>query len=174
MKKVSLVLVIFWLVFVSLEAQEQKQKDIQFATYQEMRAYIGKLFQKKEYAEAAKILEKALTQFPDHLHANTYNLALMYVHLEEAGKALKILEYDLDQGGWFGKYDFMNEMWAPLRELEEFKSFEKKNEAKRQEAQKTAEPKLEVFTPENYDKDKKYPLFIALHGGGENIDSFKP
>ena len=163
------------ILLILLSASEaQEQKDKQFATYQEMRAHAMKLYQQKDYAEAAKILEKALTQFPDHLHANTFNLALMYVLLNETDKALKILEYGLDQGVLYGKYDFLDEIWAPLRKLDGFHSFNKKNEAKRLELQKVAKPKLEVFVPENYDRDKKYPLFIALHGGGENIEVFKP
>jgi len=174
MKKVSLVLVIFWLVFVSLEAQEQEQKDIQFATYQEMRAHIGKLYGEKKYAEAAEILEKTLTQFPDHLHANVFNLALMYVQMEEHEKAFKALEYGLEHDIWFGKYELANAVWAPLEDKENFKVFKQKNEAKRMEAQKSVQPKLEVLVPENFDKSRKYPLFIALHGGGENIEVFKP
>ena len=172
MKKTTLIAVA--VLIVCAFAQGQEEKENQFATYQEMRAHIGQLYQQKKYSEAAEILEKALNQFPDRLHANTYNLALMYIQLEEAEKSLKILEYGLEQGLWYGKYSFFDKIWAPMKELEGFGSFEKKNEAKRQEVQKTIEPKLEVFTPENYDRDKKYPLFIALHGGGENIEAFKP
>ncbi len=172
MKKAILIMAVLLIPFVFVEGQEQE--DIQFATYQEMRAHIGKLYQQKNYAEAARILEKALTQFPDHLHANAFNLALMYVQLEEHEKALKALEYGLDHGIWFGKYEMNNDIWASLEEKEGFQSFKQKNEAKRQEAQKSAQPKLEVLVPENFDKNKKYPLFLALHGGGENIDAFKP
>jgi predicted esterase len=173
MKKLFLVVWIPIAIFAVLEGQEKKDI-IEFTTYQEMRAHIGKLYQQKNYAEAARVLEKALTQFPDHLHANIFNLALMYVQLKEHGKALKALEYGLDNGVWFGKYELGAEIWAPLEEVEDFKAFKQKNEAKRQEAQKSVQPKLEVFVPENFDKSKKYPLFIALHGGGENIDVFKP
>lgn len=35
-------------------------------------------------------------------------------------------------------------------------------------------PRLEVSLPEGYDPARRYPLFIALHGGGENIDMFMP
>ncbi|MCP4213820.1 MAG: hypothetical protein GY765_04140 [bacterium] len=48
------------------------------------------------------------------------------------------------------------------------------NEQLRLKAQKTAKPDLPVTTPKDYDKNKKYPLFIALHGGGSNIKQFKP
>jgi len=172
MKKALLFIVILVSTFLISGGQEKEKS--QFATYQEMRAHIGKLYQEKKYAEAAEILEKALTQFPDHLHANTYNLALMYVQLDEAKKALQILEYGSEHDVWYGKYDFLVEIWAPLRNLGGFNSFNRKNEKKREEAQKAVEPKLEVFVPKNYDRGKKYPLFIALHGGGETIEGFKP
>ncbi|MDH4218869.1 MAG: hypothetical protein OEY18_04965 [Candidatus Aminicenantes bacterium] len=172
MKKVFLITVILMTIFPILEGQEKETT--QFASYKEMRARIGKLYKQKRYAEAAEILGKALMQFPDHLHANTYNLALMHVQLKEYKKALMALEYGLEQGIWFGKYDFFAEMWTPLKETEGFKAFEQKNEAKKQKAQKAVKPKLEVLVPEDYDKSKKYPLFLALHGGGENIDVFKP
>ena len=172
MKKATVIFVILLIVFVSVVGQEQKEE--KFASYQEMRAHAMKFYQQKKYAEAAEILEKALAQFPGHLHANTFNLALMYVLLDEADKGLKILEHGLEQGVLYGKYDFMDEIWAPLTKLDGFHSFNQKNEAKRMELQKAAEPKLEVFVPENFDRSKKYPLFIALHGGGENIEVFKP
>jgi len=172
MKKAAFIFVILLITFVFVGGQEQK--DQEFATYQEMRAHAMKFYQQKKYAEAAEILKKALTQFPGHLHANTFNLALMYVLLDEADKGLKILEHGLEQGVLYGKYDFLDEIWTPLRKLDSFHSFDQKNEAKRMELQKAAEPKLEVFVPENFDRSKKYPLFIALHGGGENIEVFKP
>ncbi len=172
MKKLCLVAWILMAVFVISEGQEKESN--QFSSYEEMRAHIGKLYQQKEYAEAARILEKALTQFPDHIHANAFNLALMYIQLEEHEKALKALEYRLDHGLWFGKYEVNNEIWTPLKDVESFKVFKQKNEEKRKEAQKSVQPKLEVLVPENFDEDEKYPLFIALHGGGENIDVFKP
>ena len=32
--------------------------------------------------------------------------------------------------------------------------------------------KIEAVTPSGYDPAKKYPLFIALHGGGEFITAY--
>lgn len=172
MKKVFVIMAIIMMVLPIFGGQEKEAT--KFATYQEMRTHIGKLYQQEKYAEAAEILQKALKQFPEHLHANTYNLALMNVQLKEYKKALEALDYGLEKGIWFGKYDFYAEMWAPLKEAEGFESFEQKNEARRQEAQKAVKPKLEVLVPEDYDESKRYPLFLALHGGGENIDVFKP
>jgi predicted esterase len=172
MNKAILIFVILLTLFASIDGQERKTE--RFATYQEMRAHIGKLYQQKEYSEAAEILKQALTQFPDYLHANAFNLALMNVQMEEYEKALKALEYGLEHGVWFGKYELNNEIWAPLKEVDSFIAFKQKNEKRRLEAQKSAQPKLEVFVPHNFDRNRKYPLFIALHGGGENIEVFKP
>lgn len=172
MKKAYLIVEILLVACMFIVAQEKE--DTGFATYQEMRAHIGKLYQQKKYTEAAEILEKALTQFPDHLHANAFNLALMRVQLEEHDKALEALEYGLDHGVWFGKYELNNEIWDPLREMERFRVFVQKNEEKRQAAQKSVQPKMEILVPGDFDKGKKYPLFIALHGGGENIEVFQP
>ncbi len=173
MKKVTTIMVVvLWTAFVFVGAQEKKEE--RFSSYEEMRAHIGKLYQKKEYAEAARILEWALTQYPDRVEANAFNLALMHMQLQEHDKAIEALVYGLEHGVWFGKYAIGAEIWAPLREKESFQAFLEKNEARRQETQRSAVPKLEVFVPEGFDKDKTYPLFIALHGGGENIDVFKP
>jgi predicted esterase len=172
MKKVFFYAWILMAVFVVSEGQKTDKE--RFSSYEEMRAHVGKLYQQKRYAEAAEVLEKALVQFPDHLHANTFNLALMYTQVKEYEKAMKALVYGLEQGVWFGKYELNNEIWDPLEEMEGFEEFKKKNDAERMEAQKSVQPKLEVLVPQNYDKSKKYPLFIALHGGGENVDIFKP
>ena len=173
MKKISwFTVAVFLTAVVFLSGQEKTQE--RFSSYEEMRAQIGKLYQQKKYAEAAEILEKALTQFPGHLQANAYNLALMCVLMEAHDRAVDALEYGLEHGIWFGKYAVDNEIWAPLESMESFRAFKRRNEAKRQEAQRSAQPKLEVCVPADYDKSKTYPLFIALHGGGENIEVFKP
>lgn len=154
-------------------SQQQEVEKKQFSNYSEMRKYVGELYQQKNYKEAAEVLEDALDRFPDHVHANSYNLALMLVHLEEYEKCVEILNNSLDRGVWFGKYDFLAEFWNPLKNLELFKKFATRNEELRKSAGKSVKPELFVFTPENYNKDKKYPLFIALHGGGGNVEEFK-
>ena len=55
-----------------------------------------------------------------------------------------------------------------------FDAFWKENEARIAEAQSRAVLKIEVVTPAGYDPARTYPLFIALHGGGESIAELKP
>jgi predicted esterase len=156
--------------FLSTQTQEKKKE---FSTYAEMRQHFGELYQQKKLKEAADLLKWAITRFPDHLEANAFNLALVYSQLEEYDKGIKILKYAFDRGIWFSIYMFNQEDWAPFSEREEFKEMLARNEALRQEAQKHTKPEILVLTPEKYNRQKKYPLFIALHGGGGNIKEFK-
>lgn len=154
--------------------QQSNDLEIQFSTYEDMRKHLGELFQQKNYREAAELLEWALDRFPDHLLANTYNLALMQMYLEEFEKSAQILHYGLDHDIFYSRFAFGGDVWAPLRETDVFRKFEERNEAKIREAQKKARAEILVVEPEEFSESKRYPLFIALHGGGENVAAFKP
>ncbi len=145
-----------------------------FASYDEMRTEVVRLSDEKKYAEAASILEKAVDAYPARLRANTYNLALMRVRLGEPEKAAGALELGLARGAWYGKFDFFAELWAPLKALPRFAEIEKRCEARRAEAEKLVKPRLDVVVPPGAVAGTKLPLFIALHGGGENVDAFRP
>jgi predicted esterase len=172
MRKFVFPLCLLLLIAIPLSTQTQEKKK-EFSTYAEMRKHFGELYQQKKLEEAADLLEWALTRFPDHLEANAFNLALIYGQLEEYDKGIKILKYAFDRGIWFSIYMFNQEDWAPFSEREEFKEMLARNEALRQETQKHTKPEILVLTPEKYDRQRKYPLFIALHGGGGNIKEFK-
>jgi len=145
----------------------------EFSNYQEMRDYFGKLYEQEKYEEAATLMEKGLLDFPDHTEANAFNLAFIYMKLEQFDKSNDALQYGLDHGVWFSIYAFLSDVWDPCRELVKFQEILDRNEELRQEAQKLAKPELVIVTPEGYDESKRYPLFIALHGGNSNIKNFR-
>jgi predicted esterase len=150
------------------------QEKREFATYREMRAYLGELFNQKKYAEAAALLESVLDRFPDNVMTNVYNLATMRLLQGDVDKAMAALEEGHRRGVFFGLWDFNADMWEPLRKHERFAAFLKENEGRVEEASRKAVLLVDVVTPEGYDPAKKYPLFIALHGGGESLVEFKP
>jgi predicted esterase len=151
-----------------------QEKPWAFAGYAEMREEVGRLSGAEKYAEAAAILEKAIDAYPDRLRANTYNLAYMRVKLGEPLKAAEALELGLSRGVWYGKFDFFAEVWAPLKALPRFGEIERRCEARRAEAEKLVTPRLDVVVPAGAKDGARLPLFIALHGGGENVDAFRP
>jgi predicted esterase/ketosteroid isomerase-like protein len=151
-----------------------EEKSAVFAGYDEMRAEVVRLSNEKRYVDAATILEGAIDAYPDRLRANTYNLAYVRVRAGDPERAADALELGLSRGAWYGKFDFLTEVWAPLKALPRFARIERRCEARRAEAEKLVTPRLDVVVPPRGAKGGRLPLFIALHGGGENVDAFCP
>jgi len=147
--------------------------DSTFNTYQEMREYLGELYSQDKFSEAADLLLWAREEFPDYLFNNTYNLILMHARMDQYEKGIEALQYALDRGIWYAPFLFEIDLWKPLTEQAGFDKIHAQNEALRKEAQRQARPDLLVVTPNDYAPGKTYPLFIALHGGSENIEIFK-
>jgi predicted esterase len=167
---VSLGIVFVFLASAALGGQEKRE----FASYKEMREYLGELFQQEKYTEAASLLESVLDRFPDNVEANTYNLALARLSMGDNEKAVEALEEGHRRGIFYGIWYLSNKRWDPLKGLPRFEAVIKENQTRVAMAQKRASMKIETATPAGYVPDKKYPLFIALHGGGESVADFKP
>jgi len=148
--------------------------EAQTLSYGEMRAEVGRLFQQEEYAEAEEVLEKALGLYPDHILANATNLATVRMFLNDPPGALAALSYGMNHGVWYSKYAFVDDLWAMAKQLPAWAEFQRQNEAAMLSARDDVRPRMEVSLPEGYDPERQYPLFLALHGGGENIDLFMP
>jgi len=172
MKKTLAILgiVLCTLPLASLQGQEKRE----FGSYKEMRAFLGELFNQKKYEEAASLMESVLDRFPDNVLANAYNLALARLFAGDSEKAIRALEEGHRRGVFYGLWDFAAELWDPVKSSPRFEAFLKENQVRVEEAQERASMKIEVVTPAGYDPAKKYPLFIALHGGGESVADFKP
>ena len=172
MKRIHVIMgiVFLFLAFAAFKGQEKRE----FGTYKEMREYLGELFQQKRYAEAASLLESVLDRFPDNIEANTYNLALARLFMDDNEKAIEALEEGHRRGIFYGIWYLTAKHWDPVKGQPRFEAVIKENQARVAEAQKRASMKIETATPPGYNPAKKYPLFIALHGGGESITDFKP
>jgi len=142
--------------------------------YAEFRARLVELYNAGDYEKGALIIEKNYDKFPEKLTAMSYNMALFCSHTEDYERGLEYLKKAHDRGYWFSIYAFQGDFWASYRELRAFEEFIERNSSMKEEAQKTAEFRMEVALPDSFDSGKRYPLFIALHGGGENIEVFRP
>ncbi len=146
----------------------------QFENYTAMRQKIGERYQQEDLNSAADILTWALSEYPDHLAANVFNLAFIRASLNQPEEAIAALAYGLERKVWFGEFEMGLDAWQVVRETEAFQTILSSFAELRQIAQDAAKPELTVITPENYNPAKKYPLFIALHGGGETVAAFQP
>ncbi|MBU1702640.1 MAG: hypothetical protein KJ970_00140 [Candidatus Eisenbacteria bacterium] len=142
-----------------------------FADYASMRAHLTTLFGAARYAEAAAMLSAHLDRFPDHLEANAFNLAIVDILSGDHDAAVAALNRAADEGIWFGKYSIESEYFAPVFDLPAFKTFLARNNAMRESAA-PGTMQYEVVFPENYDPSKRWPLFMAFHGGDGNIEEF--
>lgn len=145
-----------------------------YTTYEELHAKLTELFQQKNYVDGAVLAEKYLEVFPDKTRQITYNMALLYTLAEDYDKAAKALSYGHSKGIFYGVWDFFADLWKPLLETQAGKDFLAENNKMVKAAEEKAKMLVDISLPEGYDASKKYPLFIALHGGGENIAEFKP
>lgn len=146
----------------------------QAKTYDLMRDEVGRYYDAGQFDEAAQTLEEMLLLFPEHLDANCYNLALVSMRRGLVGRALDVLEYAIEHEVWFGKYAFTDDVWMPLLQMPGWVEFHRRNEETRAREQELVEPRLEVRLPAGYNAARAYPLFLAFHGGGENVDVFLP
>lgn len=169
MKKISIMIVILVMFGFCLVSATKT-----FATYKEMRQYLGQLINDKKFALAEEVLQAAVKQFPDHLLANSFNLAYVRVQLKKYKGAVKAMSAAQKQGVFFNIWSLDQPEFAPLKSLHGFQMVEKRNKELVAAAQQQAQMKLEIVTPAGYDAKKKYPLFLALHGGGETLADFKP
>ena len=172
MKKIVVLLCLA--AFLSAGSPGAAQEKREFSSYKEMRDYLGELYNQKKYAEAAALLESVLDRFPDNILANIFNLATMRLFQGDVDKAMAALEEGHRRGVFYGLWDFTAELWTPLKKHGRYEAFRKENAARIEAAQKKATLIVDVATPAGYDPAKKYPLFIALHGGGESIAELKP
>lgn len=141
--------------------------------YMTMRARFVEFYYAGEYAKGAALLDSVIGLYPDHLRANSYNLALALTHLQQYDRGVEVLAGAHEKGIFFGKWDFHPDIWDPYRNREDFRALMKRNTAMLLEARADAKPLMVIEVPQNYVADHAYPLFIALHGGGENIARFK-
>lgn len=174
MKKwIVAIILIFWTLGASTPAESRKA-DYPYSTYQEMRAEVARLYQQQKFEELAGLLEWGFNTFPDHIEANAFNLMLAYAQLKQWPKGIRIMKRALHNNIWFGKYTFQHPLFEGYKKEKNFRKLLKRNHVLMAAAQKNSQPLLKIQKPETLDKNKKYPLFIALHGGGENLKQFTP
>ncbi|WP_160646053.1 alpha/beta hydrolase [Chengkuizengella marina] len=121
---------------------------------------------KKE--EALKMVEQCVKDYPENLYVINQDLASLYSELNLHEKANQVLNEALDRGIWYPK-EFFQSVW----DLKEYGQTVSRWSEISSQAKENSKPKYEVILPTEYNPNKTYPLFIALHGWGEDIPMFR-
>ena len=180
MKRVLHSVAIFVLLVIVLPAmmgpglQQKKGVTSDEDAYQKIRLQFFDLYKQKKYKEGIRLLEKNVKRFPQKIQTMAWNLAISYGQVKKYKKGIKILKKALAKGYWYNIWAFEGGFFKDYRKQKGFQQVVKINLALKDKAQLQAKPQMEVELPVGYSKEKKYPLFIAFHGGGENLEQFKP
>ena len=161
------VLIIAGLCTSVLSVQEMK-----IDTYDDLQKADAKLKDNKQYSEALNLIENEKEKFPDKEFELSAELADLCLKTEQYEKCYKVWENG-HQKGFFFLIDPRFEQYKPIAENERFKNYAAADKALREKALEKSKTKYELFLPDDYDENRKYPLFFILHGGGRNIESAK-
>jgi len=136
-------------------------------TFRELEAEYNQLWMEGKTNEVLEKVKEAARLYPQETYTINQDFAAIYMHLGQLDKTKKILEESIDKGILYPKMYF-----RPILENEEFKEIFEKWEVLREELQQKTKFHYLVFEPEDYDKSNKYPMFIAIHGWGEDAEFF--
>jgi len=145
-----------------------------YTKYWKMDSAINTLYNQNKYREALNILEKASEcLLPKEFEKYRFNImlskAIFYCLEQMFEEAISIIESLINQGLACDNDIF--EM-LPTKQDIRYVELKKKNDVYLEKARKKAKFKYIVHTPKDYTIEKKYPLFLALHGDPGNIDEF--
>jgi len=136
--------------------------------FEEFDANCSELYDKGNLEELIEFL-KSNRKFGEYMDdLIDFDVILYYIELGKMDKALELLNGYLDEGKWFIS-KFLKEIWNK----EEFKAYVERWREVSERSKLTSKPKIKVSLPKNYDKDKKYPLFIALHNSNGHAEYFR-
>ena len=117
---------VMFLVLAALSCGAAVQDDPE-AKYQEFRGRLVELYNAKEYAQVAKLIEENYDRFPDKASSMSYNMALVCMHLEDYDRAIEYLSKAHERGHFFSTYAFGGDLWAPLRAHGKYEAVVAKN-----------------------------------------------
>ena len=173
MKKMMLILFITITLILTgtISAGEYKKGE---EGYQKMRAELGTLFREKKFTDGITLLKKHYKKYPDHLMAMSFNLAIMYNSIKEYKKGIEVMLDAQKKGKWYSIWTLESPLFKEFRKFKGFDKVLANNKKLHAEAELNSRSFFEVRKPENFDPEKTYPLFIALHGGNGSIKGFRP
>ncbi len=144
---------------------------MEYTHYWQIDIEADRLYAEERYNEALKLLDHASQQFPENLFDIVWYKACIYNQVQDDQECLNAIELLVNRG-FTCPLDW--EWFDPLRENARFRRLAEENQRLLAKARQNTKMEYQVYLPEGYAKDQKYPLFLALHGdgGGGNIEDF--
>lgn len=151
---------------------------MEFQSYADLNARTMQLYRDQDFAQALELLTGAGGAFPEQAPEIYYLRSCLATRVGQRELALSILEEALNRGYWYGE-QLLRESpsWQPLQGVPAFERMAQV--CLTREAEARTGPLLLVEEPTDVgNADHPSPLFIALHGNGDNaknaLDCWRP
>lgn len=135
-----------------------------------------------KYNEALEIMNTGLNNFAEEdLNEHKFDIFVAKIWfnslLENAEGFINNIIEAVEKGficpKWMFEFKHDKEYEAFLEHWQRdprYENIKEKNELLRTQKEKKVKLEYKVFLPEEYDKKEKYPIFIAMHGDGDNMN----
>lgn len=117
---------------------------------------------------AIEIAEYCLKNFTEHKKQIIMDLIVFYGETKNTDKCKMMLRMAFENKTWYPK-EFFEKFWDEEIYKDEIRVW---NEL-RDKSLEDSKVIYEIELADNYDNTKEYPLFISLHGWGEDLELFK-
>lgn len=134
--------------------------------FQEVEAKIDLLKEIGKYKEAIQLLEEVRTDYLSEEYEITKHLALLYGKIGSHEKSFELWNIGHKKGYFFGLFSHFP-IYEHFKKYPQFESICNEDMRIRKDSLLNSKTTYEINIPNNYSSQKKYPLFIILHGGGE-------
>ncbi len=139
-----------------------------YSSYFEMELEADRLYMQKDFQAALKILDDAIRLFPrQFLYAAVYQY-LIQAQLGQEQIAIDLLKA-LHQKG-FASPPAWIEKFPDLAKHSDFPAVKAENDRLIKGALTSGQMLFQVNLPDGYSPERKYPLFLVLHGDGFSCD----
>ncbi len=126
------------------------------------------LYRNQSFAEALELLTREGGRFPEQAPTISYLRSCMAARVEQPELAIQVLRDALDQGFWYGEQIMRaSPSWQPLQGRPDFEELVERFK-ERQEAADVRPQRFIMEPAGGCRADRPCPLFIALHGNGDN------
>ncbi|HEX6776774.1 MAG TPA: alpha/beta fold hydrolase [Ktedonobacterales bacterium] len=136
--------------------------------YHRFYAQAMELYRNQAFAEALELLTREGDAFPEEAPTILYLRSCMAARIGQPALAVQILEEAINRGYWYGEALMRGSpSWQSLQGMPAFEQMVEV--CKRREAEVQSGPATLIEAPEgDLSADHPRPLFIALHGNGDN------
>uniref|UniRef100_UPI003D7B6A62 hypothetical protein n=1 Tax=Wukongibacter sp. M2B1 TaxID=3088895 RepID=UPI003D7B6A62 len=141
---------------------------MKFKRFIEVDRAIDTLYEEKRYKESLELLEEALKVLPeneieDNYFTITWIKTVLYTMCNRYDECFDEIEEIVNKGYSFPIHF---KRFQPLKKKSGYKDLIAKNNKLLNELKEKTKIKYLVHLPADYNPEKEYPLFIALHGDG--------